>query len=93
MFLMGSIKRSLSVVISFSPRGCFKAYDAFSFCTVFIFTKIRSTVSGSMEVIEAKKFVMVGYWCNIELVPIVQPIRFNDGCIPLEVISCLLRLD
>ena len=55
---MDLIKHSLAKVMSFSPHVSYKAYNTLSFLSVSIVLK----VSRSMEVIMAKKFVMVGSW-------------------------------
>ena len=55
---MGLIKHSLAKVMSFSSHISCKAYNTLSFLSV----PIIFTVSRSMEVIMAKKFVMVGSW-------------------------------
>ena len=57
---MDSIKRSLLEVMYFPLLGRCKAYNIFSFLSIFIFAWIRLMVSGSMELVEAKKFVMFG---------------------------------
>ena len=63
---MYSIKHSRARVMFFPRLGFCKAYNVFYFFSVCIFTGIILTVIGSMEIIEAKKFVMVGDWWRLE---------------------------
>ena len=51
----------------FSLCGRCKAYDTFLFFSVCIFDWIHSSVSGSMEIVNAKKSVVVGSWWRVEL--------------------------
>ena len=46
-------------VVYFTPRVHYKAYDTFSFFSVCLFTTMFSTVSWSMKLVKAEKFVEV----------------------------------
>ena len=59
---MDKIKFSLVKLMYFYPHGRCKPYNAFSLLSVYIFVLICLTVSGRMDLIEAKNFVMFGYW-------------------------------
>ena len=56
---MDLVKFSLAKVVSFFSRVYCEEYDIFQFCIVCLFTLIRLAVSGSIELIKAKKFAMV----------------------------------
>ena len=64
---MDSIKHSLVKVMSFYLRSLCKVYNIFSFCSVCLFGIIFLTVSGTMYLVEAKKFLMVGYRWKLEV--------------------------
>ena len=67
MFIMYFINLSLIQAMSFFPRGQCKVYNIFSFSNLCLFAQTRLTVSGSMELIKAKKFVMVGSRWRVEV--------------------------
>ena len=63
---MDSILRSPVKVVYLPPHICCKGYNKFSFFSACLFSKISLAVSGFMELVEAKKSVMVGYQWRLE---------------------------
>ena len=92
MFSMGSIKPSPVKMMYFYPRVCCKAYDTFSFFPVCILAKIVWTVSWSIVVIKANKFLVVVFQWRENQASIVCPLRSTDGWRPMVGISLMWRL-
>ena len=63
---MQFIKRSLAKVVYFPPHSFCKADNTFLFYMCVFFAQIHLAVRGSMELIEAKMLVMVGFRWRIE---------------------------